>query len=174
MQQSREQPSGEAPPTAPRGVRPIVGWLDVAGAAATDTRSIVRDHERFFVEGSPTEDGVSALERQAAAFCAAVINRHVALVDHYHARLKSVGASKRLVNAIERADGSPDLVPRMVAILRYVRVLADGPRAIRCSHFRLLQDHGLELTDIVALTRLITFVNYQAGLLAGLDLLQGA
>ena len=172
MEQSRERPGRHAPPTAPRGVPPIAGWLGVSGTAATDARMLVREHERVFVEGGAAEEGLSAFERHAAAFRAAIINGHAALVEHYAARLQELGASARVVAAIQRSEGNPDLSPRMVAILRHVRLLCDGPRAIRCSHLRLLKEQGLDVAAIVALTRLVTFVNYQAGLLADLDLLE--
>lgn len=106
-------------------------------------------------------DGVSLVERAAAALRVATIERDAALIAHYRARLAALGAD---VGAVEAMD----VPPRLAAILRHVALVTTAPRSATPARLDTLRELGLSPRDIVVITHIVAFVSYQVRVAAGL------
>lgn len=118
---------------------------------------------------SPAEPGLSAIERAAAALLVAAVHGRQSLVDHHHNELQRRSADPRLIAAALRTGGTGALPGRSAAILDFVGALARNPRAIRGRHLHALEQSGLSVGDISALSRIAAYAAYQAEILADLD-----
>ena len=100
--------------------------------------------------------GLSHAERRALASRIARLNGDPALAAHYGAE----------------PTGTPDA--RLAAILRHVDLVTQTPREATRADIAALTAAGLATADIVRLSQVIAFVNYQLRVIAGLRLIGAA
>jgi uncharacterized protein YciW len=113
---------------------------------------------------SPTDEGgLGAAERAALALHIAVLLRDAGLERHYRARLEALQrtATRRAADA------------RWQAMLAHTERLTVAPSSALRAHIEGLIDAGLSERAVVALSQLIAYVNFQARVLAGLNMLRG-
>jgi CMD domain protein len=94
-----------------------------------------------------------------------------ALADHYAAMLQDAD-DKLSAIAAGSSDGGADA--RLAAIIRHVDLVTLKPGEASRSDIEALRAGGLTEPDIVTLSGLIAFVNYQARVAAGLRMLKDA
>jgi len=117
---------------------------------------------------------LALVERAQAALRTAALTPSATLVAHYRARLSHLGESTTAIDAIENFTDSGALAPRLAAIMHHVALLTTTPKAATPAHLAKLQEQGLSVRAIVALSQLIAFVTYQARVVAALQLLGDA
>lgn len=121
---------------------------------------------------TPVDPGdLSLVERAQAALRTAALTPSSTLVAHYRERLADLGESAATSDAIENFADSGALSPRLAAIMHHVALLTTEPKAATPAHLAKLQEQGLSVRAIVALSQLIAFVSYQARVVAALQLL---
>lgn len=114
--------------------------------------------------------GLSRIEREAAALRVAVLNKAVPLYARHRSALQQLGVDEIKLRQIEAP--APVVGPRLAAVLAHTDLLALRPREATPAHLQALRAHGLTERNIVSLSQLIAYVNFQVRLLAGLQLLQ--
>ena len=122
---------------------------------------------------SPADDGgLTRPERAAAALRVAELLRDDVLVKHYRARLAALDPKGTLQKTV---DGHSELTDaRWDAIVAHVDLVTRGPGLATRDDIDELTAAGLSSHAIVSLSQLISFVNFQARVLAGLRMLKGA
>ena len=105
--------------------------------------------------------GVSLVERAAAALRVAAIEHDTALIAHYRARLREIGADVAAIEAL-------DVPARLAAMLRHVSLVATAPGSASAADLDALRDAGLTPCDIVTIAQIVAFVSYQVRVVAGL------
>lgn len=118
---------------------------DLMQASLRNQRAVLAPHE---------PGGLSLDERRAIARRIALRLGHAALADGY-------GPAP----AAEPSDA------RWAAILHHVDLVTDRPREATRADIDALREAGIGEADIVRLSQLIAFVNYQARVIAGLRLI---
>jgi CMD domain protein len=123
----------------------------------------------------PNNDGgLSRSERAAMALAIANVLRQPALVSHYRSHLADHDPNGHLLKIVEAADpDSAGADTRLGILLKFVWRLTCDPGASRPEHLLELAGAGLSPQAIVALSQLVAFVNYQARVVAGLQMLRG-
>jgi CMD domain protein len=114
--------------------------------------------------------GLSHTEREAAALRVAVLNKAVPLYARHRAALQQLGVDEIKLRQIEAP--APVVGPRLAAVLAHTDLLTLRPREATPAHLQALRAQGLTERNIVSLSQLIAYVNFQVRLLAGLQLLQ--
>lgn len=114
---------------------------------------------------------LSLVERAQAALRTAALTPSPTLVAHYRERLVHLGEGTAAIDAIENFTDSGALSPRLASILHHVALLTTEPKAATPAHLAKLQEQGLSVRTIVALSQLIAFVSYQTRVVAALQLL---
>lgn len=114
--------------------------------------------------------GISHAERAALAARLARLNGDPALAAHYLKLLVTAGAGRGVRDFADPDSGSAT-TPRAAAILRHVDLVTTSPKAATRDDIEKLTAAGLDTRDIVSLSGLIAFVNYQQRVVAGLRLL---
>lgn len=109
--------------------------------------------------------------RIALACRIATLNADQALVAEYHAQLAERHPSPHLL-ALAQANG--DLDAPLAAIARHVDLVTLTPTKAEAGDIGRLIEAGLSNAQIVALSELIAFVNFQTRVAAGLRLLRSA
>ncbi len=104
--------------------------------------------------------GLSREERLALASRIARLNGEAALAAHYQ----------------DASEGyrTPANHPRFAAMLRHAELVTRSPRDATPGDIAALRAAGISDADIVRLSQLIAFVNYQVRLIAGLRLIGAA
>lgn len=120
----------------------------------------------------PAPGDLSLIERAQAALRSAALTPSLTLVAHYRDRLTQLGESAEAIDQIEKFTDSPAIAPRTAAILRHVDLLTTTPKTATPAHLQKLQQQGLPVPAIVALSQLVAFVSYQARVIVALQLLQ--
>lgn len=114
--------------------------------------------------------GLSPAERAAFAARMARQNADDELAGHYDAMLDRAGPPGGLAEvAAGDAAGGDD---RLAVLVRHVDLLTLDPKAATRDSIRALEAAGIAQADIVRLSELCAFVNYQVRVLAGLRLLK--
>jgi uncharacterized protein YciW len=110
-------------------------------------------------------------ERAALACRVARINAEPALAAHFEKRL---AATLQGPSAIvdPTFDGGTDT--RMAAIVRHTDRVTRNPKAVSAADIDALTDAGISEDDIVRLSQLVAFVNYQARVSRGVRLMAEA
>jgi CMD domain protein len=122
---------------------------------------------------SPADDGgLTRPERAAAALRIAELLRDEALTAHYKARLAALDPAGALLKTV--AGGAQMTDPRWDAVLAHVDLVTRGPGAATRDDIETLAAAGLSSHAIVSLSQLISYVNFQSRVLAGLRALKGA
>lgn len=113
--------------------------------------------------------GFSHAERAALAERMARHNSDPELAAHYRERLESAGANGTLVEIASLAS-NPALDNRLAAVVQFTDLVTLCPRDARRSDIDGLKLAGISEPDIVRLTELLAFVNYQVRVIAGFKL----
>lgn len=152
-----------------------------AGLAPDDELFAARRFRREFVEGAelcrlsvlrPANDqGLSHGLRIALASRMAALNADAVLIAEYDAQLAECDPSEAL---LALASGAKDLDEPLATIARHVDLVTLTPIAARASDINRLEQAGLNNPQIVALSELIAFVNFQTRVAAGLRLMRSA
>jgi CMD domain protein len=121
----------------------------------------------------PQETGnLTRAERAALAVRMARRFADDRLAAAYAALLEAEAASAALAALADPAAAVP-ADPRLAAIVRHVDLVSLTPEASVPGDIARLKEAGLTDRDIVTLTGLIAFVNYQIRVAAGLRMLEG-
>ncbi|AWC20905.1 CMD domain protein, family [Aminobacter sp. MSH1] len=150
-----------------------------AGLSLDDVRFSARRFRPEFVEGAelcrlsvltPANDqGLASDLRVALARRMAALNADEALTAQYDAQLDELDPSRRL-SAL--AEGRTDLAEPLATIARHVDLVTVSPIKAEQSDIARLAEAGLNNPQIVALSELIAFVNFQTRVAAGLRLMR--
>ncbi len=121
---------------------------------------------------SPSDDGgLTRAERAAAALRIAELLRDGVLDAHYRARLTALDPSGTLAKTV---TGEAQITEgRWDAILAHVDLVTRGPGSAERDDIEELLAVGLSSHAVVSLSQLISYVNFQSRVLAGLRLLKG-
>ncbi len=119
------------------------------------------------VLGPREAGGVSHALRLALACRIARLNGDARLAAHYQTALS--GASEI---ALADPEAAPPADPRQAAMLRHVDLVTRAPRQATRRDIDALRAAGIAEADIVRLSQVIAFVNYQVRVIAGLRLLE--
>jgi len=116
--------------------------------------------------------GVSYAERAALAARMARQNADEALAEHYMTRLREACADPKLSEPVA-SEEIDDYGKRLNALVRHMDLLTREPKKASRTDITALKDAGLDEPDIVRLSELVAFVNYQVRVIAGLKKLRG-
>lgn len=152
-----------------------------AGISEDDALFTARRFRPEFVQGAeacrlsvlqPANDqGLGRDLRLALARRMAALNADAVLVEDYDRQLAVLGPSGQL-QAIAR--GETVLDEPLATIVRHVDLVTLTPSKAEAKHIALLAEAGMNNPQIVALSELIAFVNFQTRVAAGLRLLRSA
>ncbi|MGK3111663.1 CMD domain-containing protein [Candidatus Pantoea formicae] len=152
-----------------------------AGLTPEDALYQTRRLRPEFVEGAeacrvsvlaPEDDqGLPADLRLALAQRMAVLNYDAPLQRDYQAQLAALNPSEAL---LALASGCSVSEEPLATIARHADMVTQQPIQATEQHIRLLEQAGLSNPQIVALSELIAFVNFQTRVAAGLRLLRSA
>jgi len=152
-----------------------------AGLTPQDALYQTRRLRPEFVEGAeqcrasvlvPADDqGLATALRLALALRMARLNDDAALQHDYQAQLAQHQPSSAL---LALAEGALPADEPLATIARHVDLITQQPMQATEQHIRQLEQAGLTLPQIVALSELIAFVNFQTRVAAGLRLLRSA
>ncbi|CCV08421.1 conserved hypothetical protein [Mesorhizobium metallidurans STM 2683] len=152
-----------------------------AGISPDDALFSTRRFRPEFVQGAeecrlsvlkPANDqGLAPNLRVALARRMAALNADAALLDEYDTQLAQLDPTEQL-RAL--AHGETDLEEPLATIARHVDLVTLTPNKAEASHIALLTQAGLNSPQIVALSELIAFVNFQTRVATGLRLMRSA
>ena len=152
-----------------------------AGLSPDDALFRARRFRPEFVQGAelcrlsvlqPANDqGLAPALRVALARRLAALNADQALIADYGAQLAQLDPSEQL-RAL--AEGASDLDEPLATIARHADLVTLTPSRAAASDIARLAAAGLNNPQIVALSELIAFVNFQTRVAAGLRLLRPA
>ncbi len=148
------------------GLSPLSPVVALRRQRAAFVRHTQGSYDVLIMPADPA--GVSLIERAAVALRVASIERDVALLAHYRARLEALGAGRGVVAAAGGEGGATDVPPRLVAILDHVTVVTTAPGSASQARLDALRDAGLAPRDIVTIAQVVAFVSYQVRVVAGL------
>ncbi|KAF6660571.1 hypothetical protein HFD91_11140 [Enterobacteriaceae bacterium EKM102V] len=126
---------------------------------------------RLSVLAPEDEQGLPADLRLALAQRMAYQNDDAALQRDYQAQLAALNPSDVLLTLA--AGGGVSEEP-LATIVRHADLVTQQPIQATEQHIRLLEQAGLSNPQIVALSELIAFVNFQTRVAAGLRLMRSA
>jgi uncharacterized protein YciW len=153
----------------------------LAGIGSNTALARVRNFRPEFVTGAElcrnavlepeAEVGLGRPLRAALAARMAQANAHTELAGYYREQLALVSTDPDMV--IIADGGYPDAVDaRLRAILRHTDLITIAPRACTRADTERLVNQGVVTPEVVALTELIGFLNFEVRVLATLDLLK--
>ena len=152
-----------------------------AGLSEDDALFTARRFRPEFVQGAeacrlsvlqPANDqGLARDLRLALARRMAALNADAALVEEYDGQLAALGPSGQIQ---AMAVGETDLDEPLATIARHADLVTLTPSRAEARNIALLAEAGLSNPQIVALSELIAFVNFQTRVAAGLRLLRSA
>lgn len=159
---------------------PIEAMLLAAGIAPDHTlREVLAGRQDIFEGIATTEKaalrpdgpgGISHDQRAALAARMARLNGEAAMADHYAGQIQDAAS----VAAIAEPHLQDDANPRLQAILRHVDLVTSNPKDASRVDIEALKAQGLADADVVRLSELIAFVNFQLRVVAGLRLMGGS
>lgn len=114
--------------------------------------------------------GLSIAERVAFAVRIARLGDNAALADHYMDRLLDLDPPVALIDV---ASGLEPRNARLGILVDHVDLLTCRPERVRAEHIQTLRAGGISDADIVRLSELIAFANYQLRAKLGMSLLVG-
>lgn len=158
----------------------MIDALDqAAGLAADDEIFTARRFRPEFVTGaeqcrqsvlSPEDDlGLSPALRVALARRMVALNADQPLLDDYDAQLSRLSPDADL---LALARGESELAEPLAALARHADFITLTPAGATLSDITRLQQAGLSSAQIVAISELIAFVNFQTRVAAGLRLMR--
>jgi CMD domain protein len=125
-------------------------------------------HDAVLLPSEP--GGLGHPVRAALALRVARHNEDDGLAAHYSELLKRVESPPEVATLADPAAPPPN-DPRLATILWHVDMLTVRPREATRADIDALKAAGISEPDIVRLSQLVAFVNYQVRLVAGLRLL---
>ncbi len=137
----------------------MAGRADLMAASEANYRAVMTPDD---------PGGLSGEERRALACRIAMLNGDAPLAKHYVTGLGAAGAALADPEAPSPAD------TRLAAMLRHVDLVTRHPREATRADIAALTAAGLATADIVRLSQVIAFVNYQLRVITGLRLIGGA
>lgn len=129
-----------------------------------------KSHEAALTPREPGNIGNG--ERAALACRMARLLKDDRLAAHFEAMLEA--ADEPALAAIADPKSAAPSKPRLAAMVRHVDLVTQDPGSTMRTDIEALRAAGLTDRDIVTLSGLIAFVNYQARVAAGLRVLKGA
>lgn len=151
------------------------------GLLPEDTLALTRRQRPEFVNGAeqclqsvlaPQDDQGLAIDlRLALALRIATLNNDSALQQDYQTQLAQHQPSE-VLQALAR--GEDNLVEPLATLARHSDMVTQSPAQAMESNIRLLEQAGFSNGQIVALSELIAFVNFQTRVVAGLRLLRSS
>ncbi|MER9407912.1 hypothetical protein NKI36_28270 [Mesorhizobium caraganae] len=154
---------------------------EAAGLSPDDALFAARRFRPEFVRGAeecrlsvlhPANDqGLAPNLRVALARRMAALNADPVLMAEYDVELAQLGPMEQL---LALARGETDLNEPLATIARHVDLITLTPKKAEASHIALLAQAGLNNPQIVALSELIAFVNFQTRVATGLRLMRSA
>jgi uncharacterized protein YciW len=121
---------------------------------------------------TPADDqGLAAELRLALALRMAKLNQDAALQHDYQTQLARYQPAATL---LALAEGAQPADEPLATLARHTDLITQQPMQATEQHIRLLEQAGLTAPQIVALSELIAFVNFQTRVAAGLRLLRSA
>lgn len=152
-----------------------------AGLSPDDALFKARRFRPEFVEGAelcrlsvlqPEDNqGLEPVLRLALAHRMAALNAAEELMADYELQLAALSPSEQL---LKLANGEADLDEPLATIVRHADLVTMTPSEAAASDMTRLQQAGLNNAQIVALSELIAFVNFQTRVAAGLRLMRSA
>jgi uncharacterized protein YciW len=160
----------------------VIDAMDkAAGLLPEDALFDARRFRPEFVQGAercrlsvltPEHDlGFATALRIALAGRIAALNADQALIVEYRAQLADLEPTEQL---LALAQGATDLDGPLAAIAYHVDLITLTPKKAEASDIARLADAGLSNPQIVALSELIAFVNFQTRVASGLRLMRPA
>jgi uncharacterized protein YciW len=160
----------------------VIDAMDkAAGISPDDVLFAARRFRPEFVAGAeecrrsvlqPANDqGLAPNVRVALARRMAGLNADKVLMAEYDAQLADLGSTDQLWAL---ALGATELGEPLATIARHTDLVTLTPSEAEARHIALLAEAGLNNAQIVALSELIAFVNFQTRVAAGLRLLRSA
>lgn len=153
----------------------------VVGLMPEDALALTRRQRPEFVNGAeqclqsvlaPQDDqGLAVDLRLALALRIATLNNDTALVQDYQAQLAQYQPSASLVSL---SRGEHNLEGPLATLARHADMVSASPTQATEAHIRLLEQAGFSNPQIVAVSELIAFVNFQTRVIAGLRLLRSS
>lgn len=150
-----------------------------AGLSPEDSVFKARRFRPEFVQGGeqcrlsvlqPAQDqGLAVDLRLALARRMAALNADQVLMDDYDAQLSALDPPEHL---LALAQGETKLDEPLATIARHVDLVTLTPREAKASDIARLVQAGLNNPQIVALSELIAFVNFQTRVATGLRLMR--
>jgi uncharacterized protein YciW len=116
--------------------------------------------------------GLSHAERAALAARMAHQNADEALAEHYMTKLREACVDPKLNEPIAPED-IENYGRRLNAIVRHMDLLTREPKKATRADITALKEADISESDIVRLSELAAFVNYQVRVIAGLKMLRG-
>jgi CMD domain protein len=152
------------------GVRPgspvaqtLLARMDIMDLSQASYDAIIQPRE---------PGGLSHAERAALAARMARQNADETLAEHYMGKLRESCADPKLNEPL--LPGEIDKYgKRLNAIVRHMDLLTREPKKATRADIEALKDAGISEPDIVRLSELAAFVNYQVRVIAGLKKLRG-
>lgn len=126
---------------------------------------------RLSVLQPANDQGLSAELRLALACRMATLNKDAVLTADYDAQLAAV---KPAPDLLALAAGETALAEPLATIARHVDLVTLTPAKAQAEDIRKLEQAGLNNPQIVALSELIAFVNFQTRVAIGLRLMRSA
>ncbi|MES0067964.1 hypothetical protein NKJ73_19325 [Mesorhizobium sp. M0074] len=160
----------------------VIDAMDkAAGLSPDDTLFAARRFRPEFVQGAeecrisvlnPAHDqGLAPNLRVALARRMAALNVDATLLNEYDMQLAQLDPTEQLLAV---AQGETDLIEPLATIVRHVDLITLTPKKAEASHIALLEKAGLNNPQIVALSELIAFVNFQTRVATGLRLMRSS
>jgi len=151
------------------------------GLLPEDTLALTRRQRPEFVNGAeqclqsvlaPHDDQGLAIDlRLALALRIATLNNDSVLQQDYQAQLAQYQPSEALQSL---ARGEHNLAEPLATLARHSDMVTQSPTQATEANIRLLEQAGFSHAQIVALSELIAFVNFQTRVIAGLRLLRSS
>lgn len=117
--------------------------------------------------------GLSHAERAALACRMARLNAEDALAQHFEGLMTAAEPTETTVRAADpEFDGDSDA--RLSSLIRHTDLVTRDTKSVAAGDIIALTNAGISEDDIVRLSELLAFVNYQARVTRGLRLLAGA
>lgn len=127
-------------------------------------------HDAALMPNDP--GGLSHAERAALSCRMAHLNGEDDLAGHFAALMKRADASETETAIADPAfDGGSDA--RLAALIRHTDLVTRDTKSVAAGDIDALKNAGISEDDIVRLSELAAFVNYQARVARGLRLMAG-
>jgi uncharacterized protein YciW len=125
-----------------------------------------RAHDALFADRPRPESQLTRSERAAAAYRVTSIAEASALAVHYLRLIDDPGVTDAVLE-------DTILDARLAAIIAHATKVTTRPTEATQDDLFALESAGLSVHDIVTLSQLIAFVNFQLRVVAGLDKMKG-